>query len=148
MTTKLFVKPSGLRPDSRLVISFLWKDLHNVDSDGDSYNPASRTWTELYLANRECSSEVVDVAPVQADPLVLKIQSESQVLAHRVAYFLTRETAGEVGPTIGTSIPLEELATQLGADFDLDCALRRADHSIWRSATEANPYPNLRTNQN
>jgi hypothetical protein len=148
MTTKLFVNPSGPRPDFRLVISFLWKDFHNVDTDGDSHNPASRAWTELYIANRECPSEIVEVLPARLDPLVLKVQSESEVLAHRVAYFLARETAGEVAAETGASISLGELATRLGADFDLDRAIRRADQSIWRSATEANPYPKLRGHGN
>ena len=137
------VKPAGPRPDYRLVATFLWSDMHNVDSDGDSYNPASTEWTELYLANREVLSEVVDVHPLQANPLILAVESESEPLAARVAYFLARETNGEVGDREGPYLPYDRLRPLLGADFDLSAALGRADGSVWRKATLENPYPNL-----
>ena len=31
-----YVRPAGDRPDYRVVISFLWQDEQNVDTDGDS----------------------------------------------------------------------------------------------------------------
>ena len=44
---RFFVQPEGPRPDFRLVITFLGGDSHNVDTDGNSHNPASRDWTCL-----------------------------------------------------------------------------------------------------
>ena len=74
MKTRFHVRPAGPRPDFRVVIAFLWTEMHNVDSDGNSDNPASREWTELYLMNREKTSEVVDVSPVETSPLVLAVE--------------------------------------------------------------------------
>ncbi len=117
--------------------------MHNVDSEGDSYNPASREWTWLYLQDREQLTSIVDVHSVGPEPLVLAVDSEQPGLAARVAYFLARETQGEVGTEPGVFGSADSLLSLLGADFDLPAALRRADASVWRLATEANPYPNL-----
>jgi hypothetical protein len=136
------VKPAGPRPDFRLVVSFLWSDMHNVDSDGDSYNPASRDWMELYLKNREVPSEVVSVHPLEMDPLILAVESESEALAARTAFFLARETDGEVADGEGKFGRYTTLESRVGAEFDHEAALRRADASVWRKATLENPYPN------
>jgi len=86
--TSLFIQPSGLRPDCRLLFPFIFgDDAPNVDTDGDSHNPASQEWTEFYCQNREKQEEIFDIAPVLDNPLVLKIFSEIQELAARVAYF-------------------------------------------------------------
>jgi hypothetical protein len=143
MKTVVRVKPGGPRPDFRLVVSFLWSDIHDVDSEGNSVSPASKDWTELYLANREIPSEVVDVYPLQLTPLILAVASESATLASRTAYFLARETHGEIAEREGQYGPYEALRPRLGDDFDLDAALRRADASVWRKATIENPYSNL-----
>ena len=143
MKTRFHVKPAGARPDFRLVIAFLWAEMHNVDSDGNSDNPASREWTELYLKNRENTSEVVDVSPVETSPLILAVDSDIEHLAARVAYFLARETHGEVAVGAGRYSSPEALIPRLGDGFDLAAALRRADGSVWRRSTLTLPYPNL-----
>jgi hypothetical protein len=143
MKTAFQVRPAGPRPDFRLVVSFLWSEMHDVDSDGNSFNPASRDWTELYLANREMPSEVVDVYPLHANPLILVVESTSASLAARTAFFLARETHGEVAGQEGRYGPYESLRSLLGEDFDLAAALDRADTSVWRRATLEHPYPNL-----
>ena len=143
MRVHLRVRTAGPRPDFRLVVAFLWSEMHNVDSEGDSYNPASRDWTELYLKNREVPSEVVDIHPLQTAPLIIAIESESESLAARIAYFLARETNGQVAGQDGEYGAYEGLRTLLGARFDVEAAIRRADISIWRRATLENPYPNL-----
>ena len=143
MKTRLFVRPAGPRPDFRLVITFLWSEMHNVDSEGDSHSPASRNWTWLYLQDRAQLKSIVEVHPLELDPLVLAIDSEQIALAARVALFLARETAGEVAAQPGVFSSPDSLIPLLGVDFDLAEALRRADQSVWRSATEENPYPNL-----
>ena len=143
--TRLFVRPSGARPDFRLVITFLWSEMHNVDSEGDSHNPASREWTWLYLQDRARPENIVEVHAVELEPLVLAIDSEQAVLAARVAFFLARETNGEVASETAVFTSADSLLPRLGIDFDVIEALRRADQSVWRSATEENPYPNLST---
>ena len=143
MKTAFHVKPAGLRPDFRLVVTFLWSEMHNVDSEGNSVSPASRDWTDLYLANREAPSEVVEVYPLQTSPLVLVVESETGSLASRAAFFLARETHGEVADEKGRYGPCESLRSRLGDDFDLAAALSRADASVWRKATLEHPYPSL-----
>ena len=39
MKTRFHVRPTGPRPDFRLVIAFLWAEMHNVDSDGNRTIP-------------------------------------------------------------------------------------------------------------
>ena len=84
----IYITSPNERPDFRLVVAFLWRDGQNVDTEGDSHHPASRTWTELYVQNRENKDEVVEVSQYQQSPLVLRIESEQQYLAARVAFFL------------------------------------------------------------
>ncbi len=141
---RIYVRPEGLRPDFRLVISFLWGDMHNCDTEGNSHNPASREWTELYCQNREASGETFDVAPMLEDPLTLEVTSDDPALAARVTYFLVVETQGTWannadGPFFGP----EELQNALGEGFSLTEATQRARESVWRKATPDNPYPNL-----
>src|SRR5215213_7425264 len=100
---QFFIRPRGPRPDFRLVITFLWGDFHNVDTDGNSHNPASHDWTELYCTNREAARERVDVFPAQDDPLTLRVRSEVPELAARVAYFLAAETNSMVAESDGGS---------------------------------------------
>jgi len=143
MTTRLFVRPVELRPDFRLVITFLWSENHDVDSDGDSHNPASRSWTWLYLQDRAHPESIVEVHTVDLDPLILAVDSEQPTLAARVAFFLAHETHGEVSSETGVFGSPDSLLPRLGVDFDLAEALKRAHESVWRTATEENPYPNL-----
>ncbi len=139
--TCFFIKPLTLRPDFRLVITFLWSDLHNVDTEGNSSNPASQEWTELYVMNRENEHEVFNVDPVAEQPLTLRICSDLHELAARVAYFLATETQSQVAVSeAGPWHDPEWLNDQVG-DFDLAEATRRADRSRWRRATIENPYP-------
>jgi hypothetical protein len=141
---RIFLQPRGPRPDFRLVISFLWGDLHNVDTDGNSDNPASRDWTELYCQNRENLLETFDVSPVSQSPLILKIESDLPDLAARVAYFLATETGAAVASEIsGPWHDPASLRESVGS-FDLTAAELRANKSVWREATLDDPYPNLR----
>ncbi len=141
---RVFLQPRGPRPDFRLVITFLWGDFHNVDTDGNSYNPASRDWTELYCQNRGNEAETFDVAPTSESPLTLEVESDLPELAARVAYFLATETSAVVACDL--SGPWQEPASlrkSLGS-FDLAAVELRAHKSIWREATLDDPYPNLR----
>jgi hypothetical protein len=116
-----------------LVIAFLWHDDQNVDTDGDCDHPASHDWTELYVANREQPTEPpISVGPHQKSPLVLVVESESEQMAARVAYFL----AVSVGSSPETFLP------QVG-NFDVVAALQRAADSPFSRATREHPYPNL-----
>jgi hypothetical protein len=133
-----FLEPCPVKPDFRLVITFLWHDLHNVDTDGDSYNAASRTWTELYVMNREDSREVVEVEARR-----VRVRSATPWLAAAVAFFLAEEGGVAVSRDGSVWLDRGELRGEVGV-FDLDAAIARAAASVWRRATLADPYPNRR----
>jgi len=141
--TCFFVRPSTSQPDFRLVISFLWGDAANVDTDGNADYPASHEWTELYCMNHENEREVFEILPVLDEPLILEICSEIPELAARVTYFLAHSTKAHVASTrTGPWQEIQWLVEKLG-DFDLAQALQRVDQSRWRFATHENPYPSV-----
>ncbi len=63
-----YVMPLNDRPDYRLVLTFIWSDQRNCDTAGNSSNPASHEWTELYCRNRENEPEVFDVSSLGWEP--------------------------------------------------------------------------------
>ena len=132
----------GERPDFRIVITFLWSECHNVDSDGDADNPASRSWTRLYCRDRSSPFASFVIGPIATDPLVLGLESEDPNIAARVALFLHRETGCDVRLD-GKLVEAGELIERCGKDFDLDEAFSRSSNSVWRKSSLDNPYPNL-----
>lgn len=142
MNYKVSITINSGRPDFRVIIAFLWGDFHNVDSDGDSYNPASTTWTELYMSDRESENCSFELSAISQDPLIFEISSENECLANKVAFFLARETQGNVINNDNLRA-YETLASRLGDNFNLSKALDRADRSVWRNSSLWNPYPNL-----
>ncbi len=138
----LYVRPGGDRPDFRIVLTFLWSEDRDLDTDGDSDNPASRSWTELYAQDRRTPEETVDCSPVSKAPLILKIESEKEYLAARLAWFLTSETDGTVSTTLdGPYQSAETIKDKLGEEFDLSAAVERARACRYNKATLDNPYP-------
>jgi len=130
-------------PDFRLIISFLWGDEHNVDSDGNASSPAARDWTELYLRSRERPEEMVEVLPVEGSDLLM-VESPVTELVSRVAFFLAAETDGAVATS--ASGPWESPITLRGlmGPFSIEDASNRAAASPFRRASLDDPYPNLR----
>src|SRR5690606_20380791 len=118
MTTehKIFIKISNDRPDFRLVATWLWIKPHDIDSDGDSDNPASRQWTELYLSSRQNSNETIDIYPISENPLILRINGSTNEMVSRAAYFLALETNGQLfsDEALSDNIGLEDLKLQVG----------------------------------
>ena len=79
----------GKRPPFCELAQHLWGVGCDVDSDGNSSNPAATDWTELTIRLRCGGNEGLDVEPVgSAEPLVLSIRSENEELASRAAIFL------------------------------------------------------------
>lgn len=138
---KYFVKINAERPDYRRIVSFLWSDLQNVNSDGNSYNPASREWTELTLENREPPHESVDIDPIQKEPLILAVKSKRRDIVARTTYILAKETNGKVAIKLeGEFVDYEFLEQEMGS-FDLQKALNRFENSMFANSTLENPYP-------
>jgi hypothetical protein len=141
---RFYITAPGERPDFRLVITFLWHDGQNVDTDGNSYNPASRTWTQLYIQNREQPDQVVDVTPYQESPLILLIESKQQYLAARVAFFLSTFCGGCVSSQAdGEYRQPDSLLSHVGVDFGTSAAMERVAQSPFSHSSVDNPFPNL-----
>jgi hypothetical protein len=140
---KLFVRVGGPRPDFRLVLAFVWGDAE-TDTDGNSRNPASREWTELYAQNWGRRDEAFNVFPVSGDPLVLQVQSEREWLAAVVAHLLAEATGGGVSDqAAGPFHPPASVLSRAGG-FDVAAAWERFRASPFHRATLDDPYPNLR----
>lgn len=138
-----FLNPKKERPDFRLIISWLWDDEHDTDTEGDSYNPASREWTELYIANRENKNEKIDIFPITKNPLLLEISATTKELAYKLVYFLSIQTEGNIfkEKEMNNIISKNELLEFIDSDW-LKNAMERVDKSIWKNTTLENPYPN------
>ena len=137
------VKVNSERPDFRVFASYFFgEDLHSYDSEGDSFPVTSKKWTELYMGSRQESNLNFEICAISENPLVLVVSSKEPENAYRIAYFLARETNGEILDENNGIIPLRNLIKKMG-NFNLQERLLLADQSIWRRATEENPYPNL-----
>lgn len=139
---KITVLINSSLPDYRLFIDFMWGEGHNIDSDGDSDNPASRNWTYLYMKSREIENEVFSIDQTVKNSLVYEVTSSNEVIAKRAAYFLAKETNGKIDYN-DKMFQIDLFEHELGNDFDLTKALQRAAISVWRKSSLENPYPNL-----
>ncbi|MCC9603748.1 hypothetical protein LOC67_24625 [Stieleria sp. JC731] len=140
---QFFVNAESERPDFRLVVTYLWHDLYNVDTDGNSCNPASRTWTQLFIRNRQDDSETVDIFPVSEAPSILLVESQKEYLAARTAYFLAEFMSTGIAET--QDGPFREVVTiqdAIGAGFDVTEAICRVQSSPYLTSTLDYPYPN------
>ena len=140
----IYLNAEKARPDFRQVYAFLYSAFHDVDTDGDSFNPASRTWTRLWICNREKNSEWVRIFPVSESPLILEIESDLEFLAARTAYYLaTYMQSGVSLASDGPFVDPSSLSNMMGDDFDSKSASRRAAETPFAQSTLENPYPNL-----
>lgn len=121
----------------------MWGDFHNVDSDGDATNPASKQWTWLYIQNRANPAETVDIEVAEA-PTSFRITADLPWLAAATAYFLASEFDARVRAEEQPGWVDPRAIIDHVAQFDLEAAIVRARDSVWRKATLANPYPNLK----
>jgi len=138
--TRFFVRAPGSRPDYRLVLAFVWGDA-DCDTDGNSYNPASREWTALYARHRGRPLEAFDVNLSSTDPLVLEVESQHEWIAAAIAYLLAVSTTG--GVSAAPSGPFGSAETLLPriSGFDVEDAWARYQSSRFQRATLDDPYP-------
>lgn len=139
---KINVSVNSDRPDFRVFGTFLFGDeMHNYDSEGDSIPVYSRVWTELYM--NSCENELCfSIDKLTDEPFVFEVSSKQESTMYAVAYFLARETYGEIRDEDGNILLFSEVVEKMG-DFNLKFRLELADHSIWRQTSEENPYPEL-----
>jgi len=138
------VRVKSNRPDFRIFASYFFgDDFYNYDSEGDCLLVTSEKWTELYVRSRENSDLWFEIYKEDEEQsLILKVSSKNIETTYIIAYFLARETNGEVLDNDNEIILMSTLEKLMG-DFDLENRLLIADNSIWREATTNNPYPNL-----
>jgi len=139
---KINVEVKSDLPDFRLFKVFIWGENHNIDSDGDSFNPASRSWTDLYMSSREIVDESFSVSRLEDTPSIYEVSSSNILIANRVGYFLAKETSHCIFID-NLKYDYSFLQNKLGNDFNLDEAIKRSNLSVWRNSNLENPYPNL-----
>jgi hypothetical protein len=95
------------------------------------------------MGSRQDSNLNFDIYPIRENPLILGVSSRKAENAYRIAYFLAKETTGEILDENDEIVSLDSLIEKMG-DFNLQERLLSADKSIWRQASTENPYPNLK----
>ncbi|SRR5258706_5338075 len=128
-------------PDFRLIPVFLWGEDHSFDSDGDSYNPASRNWTWLHMHSRELANTPFEIEQSENDLSMYIIRSDNKEICSRIAFFLSTETNGKILSQDGQWNHPNYIMNDLGSDFNLAFALERSSKSCIRKSTLENPYP-------
>ena len=65
------------RPDFRVFIDLLFGAHRNVDTDGDSNPVNSRTWSYLYITDREGDAPFVKITGYDLNPDIFEVESAS-----------------------------------------------------------------------
>lgn len=139
----LKVKINSERPDFRVFTSFFFgDDFHNYDSDGNAYPAWSRHWTELYMRSRE-TDVYFDISPDNEEETILKITASGADEVKAIAYFLAKETKGEILTADNQIVSLEKIKSEI-TNFKLEERLQLAQKSIWRQTSQENPFPHLK----
>ena len=68
----------------------LWGEGVNFDSDGDSYDPESTSWTELTLILRSDENQRIDIDPIK-EKSSLMLKTTSRELKEKVILFLQKQ---------------------------------------------------------
>ena len=139
----IYFKTSELRPDFRLICEWVSENVHNVDTEGDSHNPASKEWTWLYLSNRKIKNEYAEIGQIKDNPEIYEIESSKAEFGYFLAYFLSIETNALISfdDKFENIIELEELKQKI-TNYNIDESIKRTENSIWRKATLDDPYLN------
>jgi len=125
------------RPDFRAFIDLLYGADRNVDTDGNSDPVNSRTWTRLYIADRESSDPSVEIFAIQEQPLLFSVESSSQGLEELAALYLYM-TCGE--SISKSSLPLDsDIISSLQDKYRTE--LQRAKNAVWHRSSNDSRYP-------
>lgn len=134
-----FVEVDRDRPDFRVFIDLLYGHNRNVDTEGDSNPVYSRTWTYLYISDRESDDPSVEIFAVEDRPGIFAVESESDRLEELTALYLFL--------SCGTSIA--DAASYFNADKisllkgKYSVELLRAADAVWHKSSHGLPYPGL-----
>jgi hypothetical protein len=123
------------RPDFRVFIDLLFGPGRNVDTEGDSSPVNSRTWSCLFIKDRENNSPHVEIERV--DDRLFQVDSASTDFEELVALYLflfcgkNIKANGEL---------LNEIQIELLKE-KYERHLQRAESSTWHHSSDINPYP-------
>lgn len=130
------VKINSERPDFRVFAAYFFgDDLHDYDSEGNSNPLTSRNWTYLYMCSRQNEELCFQILDIHDNPLIFEVSSENIETVNIIAYYLARETNGEIVDEESNIIPIENLVKKMG-NFNLTERLKSADNSVWRTSKE------------
>lgn len=122
----------GDRPDFRCFLDLLYGPGRDVDTDGDSFPVSSRSWTYLYVKDRESEDPCVEIQVNEADGAIFNVQSESSRLEELAALYLFLTCGGSIS---FTGQELDEASVRsLCEKYSVE--LGRAGSSIWQLSTD------------
>ncbi len=133
------VRVNKSRPDFRVFIDLLYGHGHNVDTDGNSFRPESREWTDLYIKDRESDEPPVLITQSENDKLEFEITSKSERLEELSAIYLYKYCGESISKS--NSILNDEEINSLISKYSIN--INVADISVWHQSSESNPYPNI-----
>lgn len=135
------VKINKHRPDFRVFIDLLYGNDRSVDTEGDSVPVNSRTWTYLYISDRESGDPSIELGASEHAPEVFEVVSESSQLEELTALYLYLSCGSSIasGERVLTETEVGRLRNVYASQ------LQRADKSIWHRSSNETPYPNLST---
>jgi len=127
------------RPDFRVMIDLIYGHGHKVDTDGDSFKVFSRTWTELYIKDRESDDPAIEIYVNENSPNIFEVKCEDEELEKLAALYLFLYCGLSMKHN-GALIDEHHIEALKG---EYATNLSRANNSVWHSSCESNPYPNI-----
>jgi hypothetical protein len=125
------------RPDFRVFIDLLYGENRNVDTEGDSDPVYSRSWTYLYIADRESDDPSIEIFVRNGQPSSFAVESESGRLEELAALYLFLTSGKSISDVTSKSIDVSELRTKYSLE------LHRAANAVWHKSSSDLPYPGL-----
>ena len=90
--TKIKIDLIGPLPPYYEIAYSLWGKGANFDSDGNSYDPESTSWTELTLILRSDKNQRIDIDSIE-EKSSLMLKTTSKELEEKVIQFLQKQGA-------------------------------------------------------
>ena len=131
------VRATQHRPDFRVFIDLLYGHGRNVDTDGDAEPVFSRSWTWLYLKDRESDDPAVTIAAEPEGSPEFTVKSASPQLEELAALYLFLHCGESIW--VESSMFDEENVERLEQRYRVELA--RAQASVWHQSSYMRPYP-------
>lgn len=133
------VMVNKVRPDFRVFVDLLYGFGRNVDTEGNSCPVNSRTWTDLYIKDRESADPPIEIYQRDRNSGLFEVESASAELMELAAIYLF-ESCGK--SMLFNNQPIyDDEKSKLQNKYSLE--LQRARRSIWHKSSNDNPYPNI-----